>query len=85
MKSVNVQGGFLFCARVEFSKIGKRDVTFIREMRVAKISKYKTSEFLLNVLEIHFHFGNAKTSLSGTKQLVQLNFTFWNMSKNEIA
>ena len=37
MKSINVQGGFLFLCRVEFSKIGKRDVTFIREMRVDKI------------------------------------------------
>ena len=33
MKSINVQGGFMLC-RVEFLKIGKRDVTFIREMRV---------------------------------------------------
>ena len=40
MKSINVQGGYLFCAglcRVEFSKIVKRDVTFIREMRVLNI------------------------------------------------
>ena len=33
MKSINMQGDFVLC-RVEFSKIGKRDVTFIREMRV---------------------------------------------------
>ena len=34
-KSINVQGGFLICvSRVEFFKIGKRDVTFFREMRV---------------------------------------------------
>ena len=33
MKSINVQGGFMLC-RVEFLKIGKRDVTFIRERRV---------------------------------------------------
>ena len=33
MKSINVEGGF-FLWRVEFFKIGKRDVTFIREMRV---------------------------------------------------
>ena len=32
-KSINVEGGFFFW-RVEFFKIGKRDVTFIREMRV---------------------------------------------------
>ena len=34
MKSINVQGGIFVLCRVEFSKIGKRDVTFIREMRV---------------------------------------------------
>ena len=34
MKSINVEGGFLFLWRVEFFKIGKRDFTFIREMRV---------------------------------------------------
>ena len=34
MKSINVQGGFLFCAGWNFQKIGKRDITFIREMRV---------------------------------------------------
>ena len=33
MKSINMQGEFMLC-RVEFYKIGKRDVTFIREMRV---------------------------------------------------
>ena len=34
MKSINVEGGF-FLWRVEFFKIGKRDFTFIREMRVS--------------------------------------------------
>ena len=33
MKSINMEGGF-FLWRVEFFKIGKRDFTFIREMRV---------------------------------------------------
>ena len=37
MKSINVQGNFVLC-RVEFYKIGKRDATFIREMRVIKTS-----------------------------------------------
>jgi hypothetical protein len=32
-KSINVEGGF-FLWRVKFFKIGKRDFTFIREMRV---------------------------------------------------
>ena len=32
-ESINVEGGF-FLWRVEFFKIGKRDFTFIREMRV---------------------------------------------------
>jgi hypothetical protein len=32
-KSINVEGGF-FLWRVEFFKIGKRDFTFIRELRV---------------------------------------------------
>ena len=32
-KSINMEGGF-FLWRVEFFKIGKRDFTFIREMRV---------------------------------------------------
>jgi hypothetical protein len=32
-KSINVEGGF-FLWRVECFKIGKRDFTFIREMRV---------------------------------------------------
>ena len=35
-KSINVEGGFFFW-RVEFFKIGKRDSTFIREMRVLNI------------------------------------------------
>ena len=34
MKSINVQGGFLFFAGWNFPKIGKRDVMFIRGMRV---------------------------------------------------
>jgi hypothetical protein len=34
MKSINMQGGIFVSCRVEFSKIGKRDVTFVREMRV---------------------------------------------------
>ena len=33
MKSINMEGGF-FLWRVEFSKIGKRDFTFIKEMTV---------------------------------------------------
>ena len=41
MKSINVQGGFLFLCLVEFSKIGKRDVTFVREMRVDMCSIWK--------------------------------------------
>ena len=51
MKSINVQGVFLFCAgwifvlcRVEFSKIGKHDVTFIREMRVSKEGAHDPEE-----------------------------------------
>ena len=32
-RSVNMEGGF-FLWRVKFFKIGKRDFTFIREMRV---------------------------------------------------
>ena len=32
-ESINMEGGF-FLWRVEFFKIGKRDFTFIREMRV---------------------------------------------------
>ena len=39
MKSINVQGNFVLC-RVEFYKIGKRDATFIREMRVIKVRHY---------------------------------------------
>ena len=35
MKSINVEGGVLL-RRVEFFKIGKRDFTFIREMRVVQ-------------------------------------------------
>ena len=35
-KSINVEGGF-FLWRVEFFKIGKRDFTFINEMRVPDI------------------------------------------------
>ena len=34
MKSINMQGAFFFRAGLEFSNIGKHDVTFIREMRV---------------------------------------------------
>ena len=33
MKSINMKEDFYLC-RVEFSKIGKRDVTFIREIKV---------------------------------------------------
>ena len=34
---INKRAGWIFVScRVEFSKIGKRDVTFIREMRVHK-------------------------------------------------
>ena len=38
---INIRaGGFLFCVlRVEFSKINKRDVTFIREMRVPYMNR----------------------------------------------
>ena len=32
MKSINVEGGFFFV-----EKVGKRDVTFIREMRVLNV------------------------------------------------
>ena len=35
IKSINVQGDFYF-VQGGISKIGKRDVTFIREMRVPK-------------------------------------------------
>ena len=38
-KSINVEGGF-FLWSVEFFKIGKRDVTFIREMRVHSLIFY---------------------------------------------
>ena len=34
---INVEGGIFVLWRVEFFKIGKRDVTFIREMRVSKL------------------------------------------------
>ena len=36
IKSINIEGGF-FLWRMEFFKIGKRDFTFIREMRVLGI------------------------------------------------
>ena len=39
MKSINKCGGGIFLCRVEFFKIGKRDVTFIREMRVPSLEK----------------------------------------------
>ena len=34
-------GNFVLCM-VEFSKIGKREVTFIREMRVHNLTKFKS-------------------------------------------
>ena len=40
MKSINVQGEIFVLCRVEFSKIGKRGVTFIREMRVGRRYAY---------------------------------------------
>ena len=55
IKSINVQGDFCLC-RVEFSKIGMRDVTFIREMRVNKLycQFYITSSNFQTVL-LPFH------------------------------
>ena len=41
MKSINMQGGIFVLCRVEFSKIGKRDVTFIREMRVTHMKLFE--------------------------------------------
>ena len=41
MKSINMQGGIFVLCRVEFSKIGKRDVTFIREMRVNELENHR--------------------------------------------
>ena len=38
MKSINVEGRIFFLWRVEFFKMGKRDFTFIREMRVVTIA-----------------------------------------------
>jgi hypothetical protein len=44
----NKRGGWIFFLwRVEFFKIGKRDVTFIREMRVHENSKLKPGENML--------------------------------------
>jgi hypothetical protein len=34
IEEINKRGGWIFLLRVEFFKIGKRDFTFIREMRV---------------------------------------------------
>ena len=39
-KSINVEGGFLFCGGWNFSKLVSVDPTFIREMRVRKESTY---------------------------------------------
>ena len=50
MKSINVEGDF-FLWRVEFFKIGKRDFTFIREMRVRILSG------ILNIDFMHMHIG----------------------------
>ena len=41
-------GGILVLCRVEFSKIGKRDVTFIREMRVNKRENIPTYTLILS-------------------------------------
>ena len=39
-KSINVEGGFLFCGGWNFSKLVSLGPTFIKEMRVAILHKY---------------------------------------------
>ena len=40
-KSINVEGGFLFCGGWNFSKSVSMGPTFIRQMRVMIISKFR--------------------------------------------
>ena len=42
--SINVEGGFLFCGGVNFSKLVSVGPTFIREMRV--LGKHVLGDFL---------------------------------------
>ena len=56
MKSIKVEGGF-FLWRGEFSKIGKHDFTFIRQMRVNALAKvikdWVTLQSMTNMILIH--------------------------------
>ena len=57
-KSINMEGGF-FLWRVEFFKIGKRDFTFIRGMRVQGVGfqgKNCFTKLVSNFSEIDFGF-----------------------------
>ena len=55
MKSINMQGGFLFCAGWNFPKMGKRDVTFIREMSQSTTLVYNTWYLYLCLVHHRWH------------------------------
>ena len=53
-KSINVEGGFLFCGGWNFSKLVSVGPTFIREMRVRLLS-FKKGNKSKNDSNAYFH------------------------------